>query len=108
MNYMVERRSCLNGKISFFTHLVSGRIVKIAIGFQGLLHYKEEKLPTEPPKPSGLPPETISVSHKINTLSIFLEQVCLELCLNAEIYQMAEVFSPYNKCILKIEKNGLT
>lgn len=61
LNYMVERRSCLNGKISFFTHLVSGRIVKIAIGFQGLIHYKEEKLPTEAPKP-GLPPDYFSVS----------------------------------------------
>jgi len=49
----------LNGKISIFTHLVSGRIVKIAIGFQGLPHYEEEKKAyTKTHKSSALPSET--------------------------------------------------
>lgn len=100
LDYMGERRSCLNGKISFFTHLVAGRIVKIAIGFQGLLHYKEWG--RKNPKPSVLPPETTLVSHKIYILCIFLEQVCPKLCFNAKVFhQMPEVFSPYNKCFLK-------
>lgn len=91
LDYMVERRSCLNGKISFFTHLVSGRIVKIAIGFQGLLHYKEEKKTSaKKPKPSVLPPETTLVSRKVNILSIFLEQVCF----NAQVFHQMPVFSP--------------
>lgn len=77
---MVERRSCLNGKISFFTHLVSGRIVKFAIGFQGLLHYKGyKKKPLQNSLNIVLLPKTTLLSHKINTLSTFLEQACPKL-----------------------------
>lgn len=56
------------------------------MGFQGLLHYKEVKTnnptaPTKNPKPTFLPPETILLSHNINTLSIFLEQFVLSCAL---------------------------
>lgn len=76
---MVERRSCLNGKISFFTHLVSGRIVKIAIGFQVLLHYKDDKNPLQNALNLALLPKTTLLSHKMNIQSTFLEQTCSKL-----------------------------